>query len=49
MSLGFKTPFIYISCVQVRPVKVEQYLELAVKINSDFETFEPGKLYHNFD
>ncbi len=43
------TPFILIARIQVKPGKVEEYLELAAKTDASVEASEPGMLHHTFD
>ncbi len=43
------TPFILIARIQVKPGKVEEYLELATKTDAAVEASEPGMLHHTFD
>ncbi len=43
------TPFILIARIQVKPGKVEEYLELAIKTDAAVEAFESGMLHHTFD
>ncbi len=43
------TPFILIARIQVKPGKVQEYLELATKTDAAVETSEPGMLHHTFD
>ena len=43
------TPFILIARIQVKPGKVQEYLELATKTDAAVEASEPGMLHHTFD
>ena len=43
------TPFILIARIQVKPGKVQEYLELAIKTDAAVEASEPGMLHHTFD
>ncbi len=43
------TPFILIARIQVKPGKVQEYLELASKTDAAVEASEPGMLHHTFD
>ena len=43
------TPFILIARIQVKPDKVEDYVELAAKTDAAVEASEPGMLHHTFD
>ena len=43
------TPFILIARIQVKPGKVEEYLELANKTDAAVEASEPGMIHHTFD
>ena len=49
MSFGEGTPFILLARIQVKPDKVEEYLELAAKTDAAVEASEPGMLHHTFD
>ena len=49
MSFGTETPFILLARIQVKPDKVEEYLELAAKTDAAVEASEPGMLHHTFD
>ena len=49
MSFGDETPFILLARIQVKPDKVEEYLELAAKTDAAVEASEPGMLHHTFD
>ena len=42
-------PFILIARIKVKPGKVQEYLELAIKTDSAVEASEPGMLHHTFD
>ena len=43
------TPFILIARIQVKPEKLEEYLELATRTDAAVEASEPGMLHHTFD
>ncbi len=43
------TPFILIARIQVKPGKVEEYLELATKTDAAVKASEQGMLHHTFD
>ena len=48
----FKTenkPFVLIARIHVKPGNVDQYLEIAAKVDAEVENSEPGMLFHNFD
>ncbi len=49
MSFGANTPFILIARIQVKPDKVQEYLLLAAKTDTEVEASEPGMLHHTFD
>ena len=42
-------PFVLIARIHVKPGSVDQYLEIAAKVDSEVENSEPGMLFHNFD
>ena len=42
-------PFVLIARIHVKPGKVDQYLEIAAKVDAKVEKSEPGMLFHNFD
>ena len=42
-------PFVLIARIHVKPGKVDQYLEIAAKVDAEVEKSEPGMLFHNFD
>ena len=49
---GSKTenmPFVLIARIHVKPGNVDQYLEIAAKVDAEVEKSEPGMLFHNFD
>ena len=43
------TPFILIARIQVKPGRVQEYLELATKTDAAVEASESGMLHHTFD
>ena len=43
------TPFVLIARIHVKPGNVDQYLEIAAKVDAEVENSEPGMLFHNFD
>ena len=49
MSFGAETPFILLARIQIKPGKVNEYLELASKTDAAVEASEPGMLHHTFD
>ncbi len=49
MSFGDESPFILLARIEVKPGKVEEYLELAAKTDAAVEASEPGMLHHTFD
>ena len=49
MSFGAETPFILLARIQVKPEKIDEYLELAAKTDAAVEASEPGMLHHTFD
>jgi autoinducer 2-degrading protein len=49
MSFGADTPFILLARIQVKPDKMQEYLELADKTDKAVEAAEPGMLHHTFD
>ena len=49
MSFGNETPFILLARIQVKPGKVDEYLELAIKTDNSVNASEPGMLHHTFD
>ena len=42
-------PFVLISLIHVKPGNVDQYLEIAAKVDAEVENSELGMLFHNFD
>lgn len=42
-------PFVLIAWIHVKPGNVDQYLEIAAKVDEQVENSEPGMLFHNFD
>ena len=42
-------PFVLIARVHIKPGNVDQYLEIAAKVDAEVENSEPGMLFHNFD
>jgi quinol monooxygenase YgiN len=42
-------PFVLIARIHVKPGNVDQYLEIAAKVDAEVENSEPGMLFHNFD
>ena len=42
-------PFVLIARIQVKPGNVDQYLEIAAKVDAEVENSESGMLFHNFD
>ena len=49
---GSKTenmPFVLIARIHVKPGNVDQYLEIASKVDAEDENSEPAMLFHNFD
>ena len=42
-------PFVLIALIHVMSGNVEQYLEIAAKVDAEVENSEPGMLFHNFD
>ena len=42
-------PFVLIARIHVKPGNVDQYLEIAAKVDAEVENSEPGMLLHNFD
>ena len=42
-------PFVLIARIHVKPGNVDQYLEIAAKVDTEVENSEPGMLFHNFD
>ena len=49
MLFGAQTPFIILARIQVKPGKVDEYLELAAITDTAVEASEPGMLHHTFD
>ena len=49
MSFGADTPFILLARIQVKPDKMQEYLELADKTDKAVKAAEPGMLHHTFD
>ena len=41
--------FVLIARIHVKPGNVDQYLEIAAKVDAEVENSEPGMLFHNFD
>jgi len=48
-SFGTENPFILIARVQVKPGKVDEYLEIAGRTDEGVQNSEPGMLHHTFD
>ena len=48
-SIFENMPFVVIARIHVKPGKVDQYLEIAAKVDAEVEKSEPGMLFHNFD
>ena len=48
-TFGSSTPFILIARIQVKPGKIEEYLELATQTDAAVQATEPGMLHHTFD
>ena len=48
-SMDGQNPFILIARIQVKADMVEDYLEIADKVDKAVELSEPGMLFHNFD
>ena len=44
-----KNPIILIARISVKPGLVEEYLEIAEKVDNETLKFEPGMIFHNFD
>ena len=42
-------PFVLIARIHVKLGNVDQYLEIAAKVDEEVESSEPGMLFHNFD
>ena len=42
-------PFVLIARIHVKPGNVDQYLQIAAKVDAEVENSEPGMLFHNFD
>lgn len=42
-------PFVLIARIHVKPGNIDQYLEIAAKVDAEVENSEPGMLFHNFD
>ena len=42
-------PFVLIARIHVKPGNVDQYLEIAAKVDAEVENSEPGMLFHDFD
>ena len=42
-------PFLLIARIQVKPGKVNEYLEIADTVDNAVQAAEPGMLFHNFD
>ena len=49
MLFGAESPFILIARIQIKPGKVDEYLNLAAKTDAAVEATEPGMLHHTFD
>ena len=49
MSFGAETSFILLARIQIKPDKIQEYLELADKTDKAVEASEPGMLHHTFD
>ncbi len=49
MSFGDEKPFILLARIQVKPDKVEEYVELVAKTDAAVEASEPGMLHQTFD
>ena len=47
-SVG-ENPIILIARISVKPGFVEEYLEIAEKVDSETQKLEPGMIFHNFD
>ena len=47
-SVG-ENPIILIARISVKPGFVEEYLEIAEKVDSQTQKLEPGMIFHNFD
>ena len=42
-------PFVLIARIHVKPGNVDQYLEIAAKVDAEVENSEPGMLFHSLD